>query len=1079
MIAHQKALEDLATMRSSKAFELILSRIGDKWDTHYAMDAALIFFVLYPDVALAQLEGATGPASDAAISVLNGLLAYRASAHGPAVDAAYKKLDAWMVAKDTSEGGALTCALKRRQILTTVKRMRQTIAESYWIRVNGLPGAATFVTAMDQVVADLPTVADKDIPDLYSKVTAAGPVITRIEARVNELFHRITTLVVDQHVPADSDEIKFIEEELIKPYDNVLAKGHDFSTIAQFVGVADKSYRNQAILYQARKIKQFQEIWKKIKPPEIGWPVKDTSGLRQGAIEIEGKYDSHTASLTPRVESLFKRHQAGERLPVADLSEIQRDLLILQLEQAALTDYLSLFGLCEEIARIKPRGLSSHILMDFNDIEADAKRYTQTIEGAVKGGNLESYVKLSGEVDYQIIFKKAQNRADAIGDQQLALDIGLLVASFAGGYALGLLARGSAALAFGTEAIEAGTIGARVLAGAEFAGNVVGFTLTSEALQSTTFGTKFDVGSLPGKLAENAVMFAVFGGIGKLTGGIGKGASGPLMEVLGFSARQGVNLTLFTGVGALGELVFHGQLPKDWKRFMIQSVASYAVLTVLGKAMEPLRTKLDAKTLDPLIAKRLVTLDARQEAVGKKLGTLTGLSSPTGESTLTRADAEAVRREIKDLFGDYRKLLDFVKSSGAITAADAEKLRDALVRGEKGMTDATLDAERAHIVALDRIPDLRPVGDGVNYTYQARQPAAKGRRARKISGLDKALRAFTEAGYEVEIDAESGEIAVYQPGRGDLVARFTPDIEVIPEGAAKPGKGPRTAKAVTQFLRDAGFSESEIISFGGADASRLGSRSAARVSHLAEKFTIADLKALAEVLWKFDVVLSDAMVDQLLKYVETGRMKAFLDSREAAADAAANTGLDLDFEQSLGMSIAETNLRKPRTPKDPRFAPPWRLAEKHAGAALIAKFGSGWIPGKRFFAPTAEEGEALGSSVPEYYSPDSNIAVEVKRWDLTEMGLDPAHAGPRGIPSQRSVEALQRARRQAVGRRWVLPGKEEGTAPTETWIVFDIRAQGVTDPAATGASLKALLGDYKISYEKVMLLTEGGLLEVK
>jgi hypothetical protein len=1079
MIAHQKALDELSTMRSPRAFDLILSRIDDKWDSSYATEAALSFFIFYPDLALARLEDATSATGGASVSALNGLLAYRPFARGPGPDTAYKKLDAWMAAKDRKEAGALTRALKRRQLRTTAERMRRTIANSYWIRTNALPGAAIFVREVDRFLAELPTVAEKDIEDLHAKVMAADPVVARIEARLDELSRRVVTLIVEQHIPADSDEIKFIQEELIKPYDDVLAKGRDFLAIARFVGPADTAYRDQAVLYQARKIKQFREIWKKIEPPMAGWPVADTGGLRAGAIAIWKKYQSHRESLAPRIERLFKRHDAGERLSVVDLSEIQRDLLILQVEQTGLTDYISLFGLYEELVRIQPKGISSHILSDFKDIQADAKRYAGIIQGAVIGGNLEPYVKLGDDVDYRRIFERARMRAESIQDQQLALEIGLLAASFLAGFGVGLLARGGAALVFGAEAIEAGAVGARVLAGAEFVGNVTAFTLTSEALQSATFGTRFEAASLPWKLLENAIMFAAFGRIGKLTEGIGKGASGPLMQVLGFSTRQGVNLALFTGVGVMGELVFHGQLPQDWKRFMIQSVASYAMLAVLGKTLEPLRAKLDAKTLNPLIAKRLATLDARQEALRLRLEDLTGATSAKGESTLTRAEAEAVRREIKELAGDYRRLLDFLKGSGAITAAEADQLSDALVRTEKAMTDAVLQAERARIVALDRIPELRPTGDGVNFTYQARQQPARGRRGRRVSGLDKALRAFAEAGYEVVVHAESGEIVVYQPGFGELVARFTPDIGPIPEAAAQPGKGPRTAKAVTQFLQDAGFSPSEIVSFGGADAKRLGPRSAARVARLAEKFTIEDLRALAQVLWKYDVVLTDGMVDQLLKYVEAGRMEAFLDSREAAAESAASVGLDVDFEQSLGMSVAETNVRKPRTSKGVKFEPPWRLAEKHTGAALVKKFGPGWIPGKRFLAPTAAEGETLGSTVPEYYHPDSNTAVEVKRWDLAEMGIDPAHPGARGTPSTRSVEALERARRQAAGRRWALPGKAEGVPPAKTWIVIDVRAQGVTDPAATGASLKALLGEYRISYDKVMLLTEGGLLEIK
>ncbi|HJU01631.1 MAG TPA: hypothetical protein VJ966_10545 [Actinomycetes bacterium] len=1080
LIAHQRALQELATKRSPRAFDLILSRVNDPWDADHAMEAALAFFIFYPDLALDRLEPATQPAGDAAVTALNGLLAYRASAHGPGPDVAYRKLDAWMAAKDAKEGGALTRSLQRRQVRVTVERMRQTIATSSRIRTRALPGAAAFVQEMDQLLTALPNLAERDVASLHATVMAADPLVSRAESRVDELYALIGTLIVDQNVPADADEIKFIEEELIKPYDDALAKGRDFAAMARLVATADAAYRNQALLYQARKVKQLREGWSKVKYPEVGWPVKNASGMRAGGLGIEQKYTAHVASLTPRVESLLKRHDAGERLPVADLAEVQRDLLTVQLEQAALSDYLSLFLLYEQLVQIEPKGASSHVVSDFDDIKADVRRWNGTIERAVIGGNLKGYVELTDNVDYRIVFKRAQRRAETIEDQQLALAIGVLAVSFLAGWGAGLLVRGGATLAFGAEAVAAGSFGARVLAGAEFVGNVAAFTLTSEALQSATFGTKFDAASLPGKMAENAVMFWVFGRIGKLTGGIGKGATGPLMKVLGFGLRQSVNLALFTGVGALGERVLHGQWPRDWKRFMVQSVAAYAMLSVLGKTLEPLRAKLDQRLLEPVVAKRLATLDARLEALGQQLADMTGTSSATGEATVKRSQGEALRQRIKELCGDYRKLLDFLKTSGAIKAAEADPLYDSLAQTEKAMTDAVLTAERASIVALDRIGELRPTGDGVNFTYQARRRAGRGRRSRAPSGLDKALTAFGAAGYEIETNAESGEIAVYQPGRGELVARFTPDIGAIPEAAAK-GKPARTPKEVMQFLRDAGFSESEIISFGGADAKRLGSRSAARVSRLAEKFTLEDLKALAQVLWKYDVVLTDAMADQLLKLVEAGRMEAFLRSREAAAESAASVGLDVDFEESLGLSVEERGVRKPRKAAgDRKFDAPWRLAEKHTGAALEATFGGGWVAGRRFFAPTAAEGELLGSTVPEYYRKSDNTAVEVKRWNLAEMGIDPARADrPRGAPSTRSVEALGRARRQQENRRWALPGEAEGVPPAKTWIVLDIRAQGVTDPAATGANLKTLLADYKIVYDKVMVLTEGGLLEIK
>jgi Domain of unknown function (DUF4157) len=246
LIAHQQALEELSTMRSPRAFDLILSRIGDAWDASHAMEAALTFFIFYPDLALTRLEDATSATGGASVSALNGLLAYRRFARGPGPDAAYKMLDAWMAAKDVKEAGALSGALKRRQVRTTAERMRQTIARSFLFRTNALPGAAIFVREMDQFLAELPTVAEKDIEDLHTKVMAADPVVARVEARLDELSQRIVSLVVDQHIPHDSEEIKFIQEELIKPYDDVLAKGRDLSAIARFVGTADTAYRPPA-----------------------------------------------------------------------------------------------------------------------------------------------------------------------------------------------------------------------------------------------------------------------------------------------------------------------------------------------------------------------------------------------------------------------------------------------------------------------------------------------------------------------------------------------------------------------------------------------------------------------------------------------------------------------------------------------------------------------------------------------------------------------------------------------------------------------------------------------------------------
>ena len=1091
LVAHWNAFDVLATTPSARAFDLILTRIEDKWDARKALEAALVFFLFQPDLALTRLDAATGggPTAGVAITALNGLLASRGSARGPAADTAYRKLDDWIVAKDHREGGALTRVLQRRQIKTTVERLRTTIATSYWIKIEKLPGAAAFVTAADTLLAGLATRPEGDVAALHAAVLTADPLVTRVEQRLDGLLTRRVSLVVDDHVPVDSDEIKFINEELIKPYDDVLAKGTDFAGMAPAVLTADAAYRDQASKYQARKIQQFRDIWAVMKPPEGQWPIRNKSGLRAGAQKLYALWEKHDENLKPRIESLFSRHEAGERLPITDVAEIQRDLLTLQIEHAAVRDFLSMFMLYEEMSRIEPKGTTRHILMDFEDLKANALSFANTIQRAMTVGDLKPYVALTEDVEFRLIFDFAKIRAEGIQDQQLALEIGVLALSFLAGFGVGLLARGGAALAFGAEAVEAGTIGARVLAGAEFVGNVTAFTLSNEALNSVAFGTKFDVAGLPAKLAENALMFAVFGGVSRLTAGIGKGATTSLGVVLGFTARQGVNMAIFTGIGALGQRVFHGQFPSDWKRFMIQSVASYAMIAALGATLAPLRARVDAKTLGPALSQRMATLEARQEALGKRLEEISG--ADTAEAGATKAEAEALRKQIKDLIGDYGRLVDFLKAADHIKAADADLLKDALAGTEKALSDAVLTAERARIVSLERLPDLLPTGDGITYRYPARKAApGKGRGGkRKPGGVDKALAAFGEAKYEIETNAESGEISVFTPGRGELVARFVPDLGAIPDAASEPGKAPRRAQELSQLLRSNGFEEWEIVALGDEDAKSLRAHNADRVARLLEKLTLADIRALARALWDSEAVLTERMTKQILENVQAGRMQEFLEGHEAAArhangDTAADapgpgTEIDAKHAAESGLAVLDTNVRKGRQKGGAKQPPLWRLAEVHTGVALAAQFGGEWVPGRRFQAPGTEKGEALLSTVPEFYRESTNTAVEVKRWDLSQMGIDPQNPTTRTKPTADSVEQLQRAANQLGSRRWNLPGKDQGVAPAEQWLVLDVRGQGLADVPGATKSINSLLGEYKINYDKVMVLTKNGLITIK
>jgi hypothetical protein len=88
------------------------------------------------------------------------------------------------------------------------------------------------------------------------------------------------------------------------------------------------------------------------------------------------------------------------------------------------------------------------------------------------------------------------------------------------------------------------------------------------------------------------------------------------------------------------------------------------------------------------------------------------------------------------------------------------------------------------------------------------------------------------------------------------------------------------------------------------------------------------------------------------------------------------------------------------------------------------------------------------------------MAFEVKRLDLEEMGIGPE--GQRiGPLSERSVDAISRARRQLGGRQWVLPGG------TEQNIVFNVTGQGVTDVVAVGRRLETVLIEGSVHYDHV------------
>jgi hypothetical protein len=198
------------------------------------------------------------------------------------------------------------------------------------------------------------------------------------------------------------------------------------------------------------------------------------------------------------------------------------------------------------------------------------------------------------------------------------------------------------------------------------------------------------------------------------------------------------------------------------------------------------------------------------------------------------------------------------------------------------------------------------------------------------------------------------------------------------------GTAPRSPAEVTEFLRNAGLEESEIVSFGAADAKRLGPASAGRVSRLAEHFSPDELKALGNFLFRHDIVINDKFVQMLLERVERGHLVEKLSSLEVAATYTSETATIVDVEGGLSLKISSSKrsaAAKVKAPSAPKVKEPWELAEEQLGPALEKLYGKGWRYHERVPAPGVQPGETLGSTIPEYYHPDLNPPLHLKRND--------------------------------------------------------------------------------------------------
>jgi hypothetical protein len=301
-------------------------------------------------------------------------------------------------------------------------------------------------------------------------------------------------------------------------------------------------------------------------------------------------------------------------------------------------------------------------------------------------------------------------------------------------------------------------------------------------------------------------------------------------------------------------------------------------------------------------------------------------------------------------------------------------------------------------------------------------------------------------------------------------------VEPAPAAVAH-GQAPTTAAELTVFLKSLGLRDAHIERFG-TPRSGLTPPAVRRIRGLAEHFNPEELRALGDFLYRHKIYLSGEAAEMLIAQVKRGALVERLASMEVALTQASSTAILIDPD-GTGITVPADARRRPepKVPPGPVVGPsgqpvhvtsqgpvpaPSQLAEEQLLPALEKTFGHGWQYHPRVRAPGADEGELLGSTLPEYYHRHFKTAFEVKRWRLNEMGIGPAGENV-GALSKQSVESLQFAQQQLVRRRWAM-GDE-----IRQDIVFNVTGQGVTNVSAVGARLQEFLRQHGIAYDHLWI----------
>ncbi len=115
-----------------------------------------------------------------------------------------------------------------------------------------LEGPREFAQCLPLAAENISTMSDEELEQFYRDIVQVEIVVTQAYTRLAEIRDRILTMYLEHNVPLESDEIRFLREELLALYDAVFRQGLDLLAMQVHLNLAKQAYQEQADRYLFR-----------------------------------------------------------------------------------------------------------------------------------------------------------------------------------------------------------------------------------------------------------------------------------------------------------------------------------------------------------------------------------------------------------------------------------------------------------------------------------------------------------------------------------------------------------------------------------------------------------------------------------------------------------------------------------------------------------------------------------------------------------------------------------------------------------------------------------------------------------